>query len=104
MHRYQILVGSLNWIATYTRPDLTPVVTFPSDYNYRHSPDHLKAALYTLRYLHSTAYLVINFSSIVVTEHHYQIHHPFPNDLEAYLDASAPTPTYQNKILSYSAA
>ena len=59
---FQTLVGSLNWISIYTRPDITLVVEFLLEYNHQTSPSHLKVALYYLWYVHYTYELGIYFT------------------------------------------
>ena len=51
---YQSLIGSIGWLATATRPDLTPVHSFLLSYNSKPSTGHMKAALHVLHYIHST--------------------------------------------------
>ena len=67
--------------------NLNPVFTFLSSYNQRTSSEHLKAALYALRYVRSTPYLSIKLYSEEATQPHTKIHHPFPQYKEAYTDA-----------------
>ena len=66
-HWYQILTVILNWISTCTRTDLTPVVALLFAYNQKLSPEHLKVALYSLQYFHSTPYLSIKSYSSEAT-------------------------------------
>ena len=59
----QELVGSLNWISTQTRPDLSTVTNLISQYNHNCSPGHIDSAKYAIRYLKGTAQRGICFSS-----------------------------------------
>ena len=59
----QELVGSLNWISTQTRPDLSTITNIIAQYNSKCSPGHIEAAKYAIRYLKGTPDLGIKFSS-----------------------------------------
>ena len=96
-----MLVGSLNLIATWDRTNLNPVMDFLSAYNNHTIMDHLKAALYSFWYVHLTSDLGIHLYYASSQKPHIQIHHPFPHNKEVYFDASAPTPTSQNKLTGY---
>ena len=52
---YQSVVGCINWLATCTRPDVSPVLTFLASYNQAPSHGHYKAAIHALKYLFSTS-------------------------------------------------
>jgi len=52
--RYQSLVGSLNWLAHTTRPDLSTVVSLLAQHQSTPSPGHYEAALYVAKYLATT--------------------------------------------------
>jgi len=60
---YQSLVGSLNWLSTNTRPDLSTVTNLLSQYNQRPTSGHLDAARYVLRYLSGTRTHGITFTT-----------------------------------------
>jgi hypothetical protein len=49
--QYQSLVGSLNWLAHTTRPDLSTVVSLLAQHQSNPSPGHYDAALYVVKYL-----------------------------------------------------
>ncbi len=51
---YQSLIGSIGWLVGATRPDIAPVHSFLLSYSNKPAPGHMKAALYTLHYVHST--------------------------------------------------
>jgi hypothetical protein len=61
--KYHSLVGSLNWLAHTTRPDLSRVVSLLAQHQSLPSPGHYKAALYVVKYLATTKQLGIYFSS-----------------------------------------
>jgi hypothetical protein len=52
--QYQSLVGSLNWLAHTTRPDLCTVVSLLARHQSCPFPGHLEAAMYVARYLACT--------------------------------------------------
>jgi hypothetical protein len=60
---YQSLVGSLNWLAHTTRPDLSTVVSLLAQHQSNPSSGHLTAARYVVRYLANTKHLGIYFTS-----------------------------------------
>lgn len=60
---YQSLVGSLLYVATTTRPDITHVVAKLSRYLDRATPVHWKAAVRVLRYLKTTSSIGINYKA-----------------------------------------
>ena len=59
----QTLVGSLNWLAISTRPDIAPVTNFLAKYTTKASKGHIHAAKHVIRYLKGTKSLGITFSS-----------------------------------------
>ena len=59
----QEYVGSLNWLSTQTRPDLSTITNIIAQYNSNCSPGHIDAAKYVIRYLIGTKDLGIKFSS-----------------------------------------
>jgi len=61
--RYQSLIGSLNWLAHTTRPDLSTVVSLLAQHQSTPSSGHYEAGCYVARYLASTKHLGIYFSS-----------------------------------------
>jgi hypothetical protein len=60
---YQKLVGSLNWLAHTTRPDLSTVVSLLDQHQSNPSPGHMDAARYAAKYLAHTKNLGIYFTS-----------------------------------------
>jgi hypothetical protein len=60
---YQSIVGCINWLATSTRPDVSPVLSFLASYMHAPSHQHYKSALHALKYLYSTADYGICFHS-----------------------------------------
>ncbi len=61
--KYQSLLGSLNWLAHTTRPDLSTVVSLLAQHQNSPSPGHYDAALYVTKYLASTKNLGFYFTS-----------------------------------------
>jgi len=61
--QYQSLVGSLNWLAHTTRPDISTVVSLLAQHQSNPSPGHSDAALHAVTYLSHTKTLGIHFSS-----------------------------------------
>ncbi len=61
--RYQSLIGSLNWLAHTTRPDLSTVVSLLAQHQSTPSSGHYEAGCYVARYLASTKHLGIYFLS-----------------------------------------
>jgi hypothetical protein len=101
---YQSLIGSIGWLATATRPDLAPVHSFLSSYNFKPSSGHMRAALYVLHYIHSTHDFGIHFTSSSTDPVHTFIHFPDSSDVEAYTDAKPPSPSHQSPLTTYSDA
>jgi len=102
--QYQSIVGSLNWLATNTRPDLAPVVSFLGAYNHSPSSAHMDAALYAIKYLRQTVEYGIAFHSTAQVSTSGYVHFPFHHDIEAYSDALPPTAAEKQELTAYSDA
>jgi len=61
--QFQSLVGSLNWLAHTTRPDISTVVSLLAQHQSNPSSGHLEAAQYVGKYLSHTKNLGIRYSS-----------------------------------------
>jgi len=61
--QYQSLVGSLNWLAHTTRPDISTAVSLLAQHQSDPSPGHLASAKYVVHYLAHTKTLGIYFTS-----------------------------------------
>jgi hypothetical protein len=61
--QYQSLVGSLNWLAHTTRPDLSTVVSLLAQHQNHPSTGHLEAAKHVVKYLVGTKNMGIYFTS-----------------------------------------
>jgi hypothetical protein len=85
--QYQSLVGSLNWLAHTTHPDLSTVVSLLAQHQSTPSPGHLDAALYVVKYLSGTKTLGIYFSSLRQSQLETYLHFPLPSSLLPMLDA-----------------
>eukprot|EP00804_Cyclotella_cryptica_P008738 CCRYP_018465-RC/>CCRYP_018465-RC protein AED:0.27 eAED:0.26 QI:0/-1/0/1/-1/0/1/0/969 len=101
---YQSIVGCINWLATCTRPDISPCLTFLASYNQNPSHGHYQAALHALKYLYSTADYGISFhsnaSQTIQAFNHFPAHH----DKEAYTDATPPSPGDVSRLTSFTDA
>ena len=101
---YQSVVGSLNWLATNTRPDLAPVTSFLAAYNHYPTQQHMDAALYAIKYVRSTVEYGIAFHSNAHIQSSAFVHFPFHHDIEAYNDALPPTAAEHSELTAYSDA
>ena len=101
---YQSLVGSLTCLASNTRPDLSPAVSFLASYNSCPSAEHLDAAMYVVKYLRSTVSYGIAYHSTAPADTSAYLHFPFPHDAEAYHDAAPPTTDNKHLLTGYSDA
>ncbi len=86
--RFQSLVGSLNWLAHTTRPDLSTVVSLLAQHQSSPSQGHYDAALYVARYLATTRTLGIHFSSTRSSLLESFLHFPIPQPLLSKSDAN----------------
>jgi hypothetical protein len=85
---YQSLVGSLNWLAHTTRPDLATVVSLLAQHQSNPSPGHLEAARYVTRYLANTKNLGIYFTSCKRSTLESFLHFPIPDTILSMSDAN----------------
>jgi hypothetical protein len=92
MEAYQSLIGSIGWLVMSTCLDLTAVHSFLSSYSHKPAMGHMKAVLFALHYIHSTYDYGISFTSNAMALMHSYIHYPPSMDIEAYMDATPPTP------------
>ena len=51
---YQCNVGCINWMATWTHPDIYPEITFIASYRNDPHPKHYKASVHDIKYLTNT--------------------------------------------------
>ena len=101
---YQSLVGCMNWLATCTRPDISPALTFLASYSNNPSAQHYKSAVHALKYLFSTSDYGISFHSNSCNTFQAFNHFPHHHDKEAYNDATPPSPSECNQLTAYSDA
>ena len=101
---YQSIIGCINWLATCTRPDISPALTFLSSYNLAPHHQHYKAAIHALKYLYSTCDYGISFHSHSSTSLNGFTHFPHHHDKEAYSDASHPVPSECHQLTAFSDA
>ena len=59
----QYFVGSLNWLAISTRPDIATPVSLLAKYTHNPSQGHLDAAIRVVKYIKGTKNLGISFTS-----------------------------------------
>jgi hypothetical protein len=86
--KYQSLVGSLNWLAHTTRPDLATVVSLLAQHQSNPSPGHYDAALYVMRYVATTKTLGIYFTSRKRSKLESFLHFPLPSQVLSMSDAN----------------
>jgi hypothetical protein len=86
--QYQSLVGSLNWLAHTTRPDISTVVSLLAQHQATPSQGHLDAARYVVKYLSHTRTLGISFTSSGRTTLESFIHFPLSPHVLAMSDAN----------------
>jgi hypothetical protein len=86
--QYQSLVGSLNWLAHTTCPDLSTVVSLLAQHQSQPSPGHLEAALYVVNYLSHTKTLGLYFSSAKRQTLETFLHFPLPSKVLSMADAN----------------
>jgi hypothetical protein len=101
---YQSIVGSINWLASNTHPDVAPALTFLASYMQRPSHQHYKAAIHVLKYLHSTNEYGLSYHSdstnMLQAFNHFPAHH----NKEAYNDATPPSPSESHQLTAFSDA
>lgn len=86
--KYQSLVGSLNWLAHTTRPDLSTIVSILAQHQSLPSPGHYDAAIYVVKYLATTSSLGIYFSSTRDSILQSYLHFPVQQSLISMSDAN----------------
>jgi hypothetical protein len=85
---YQLLVGSLNWLAHTTHPDLSTVVSLLAQHQSHPSPGHLDAALHVIKYVAQTKTLGIYFSSYRSSTLESFLHFPTTSSLVPMADVN----------------
>eukprot|EP00804_Cyclotella_cryptica_P030276 CCRYP_019237-RG/>CCRYP_019237-RG protein AED:0.47 eAED:0.39 QI:0/0/0/1/0/0/2/0/316 len=98
------MVGCINWLATCTRPDVSPVLTFLVSYSNNPAHQHYKAALHTVKYLLSTAEYGISYHSNATSTVQAFNHFPHHHDREAYTDVLPPCPADCQRLTAFSDA
>jgi hypothetical protein len=87
--KLRTIVGSLNWISTQTRPDISTITNIIAQYQTNPSPGHLDAAKHVLRYLKGTSDFGITFTSRPNTPLESFVKFPVPHDqLHPFSDAN----------------
>jgi len=96
--QYQSLVGSLNWLAHTTRPDLSTVVSLLAQHQSNPSSGHLDAAKFVVKYLANTKSLGIYFTSCNRPILESFLHFPIPSQVLSMSDANwGPQDATQNR-------
>jgi hypothetical protein len=85
---YQSLVGSLNWLAHMTHPDLSTVVSLLAQHQTNASPGHVEAAVHVIKYVAQTKTLGIYFTSDKRPNLETFLHFPLPSSLLSMADAN----------------
>jgi len=85
---YQSLVGSLNWLAHTTHPDLSMVVSLLAQHQSTPSQGHLDVALHVIKYIAQTKTLGIYFSSCKQSTLESFLHFPLSSSLLSMADAN----------------
>ena len=98
---YQGIVGSINWLAQCTRPDVAPALTFLASYSHAPSTQHYQAALHVLKYLYSTSEYGISYHSDACNTLQAFNHFPHHHDKEAYTDATPPSVSEVMRLTSF---
>ena len=86
--KYQSLIGSLNWLAHTTRPDLATVVSLLAQHQSTPSNGHYEAALYVTQYLANTKTLGIYFSSRIQSQLASFVRFPISSSLLSMVDVN----------------
>jgi len=86
--QYQSLIGSLNWLSTTTRPDISTAVSLLAQHQSTPSSGHMDAALHVVRYLANTKSLGIYFSSHRLSKLESFLHFPLPSSMLSMSDAN----------------
>jgi len=86
--QFQSLVGSLNWLAHTTRPDLSTIVSLLAQHQCNPSSGHLDAAVYATKYLATTKTLGIYFTSHKRAKLEAFLHFPLSQPILAMSDAN----------------
>ena len=85
--KYRSIIGSLNWLAHSTRPDLSTITSILTKYQNKPSPGHLYAAQFALKYLAGTRQLGLLFTTNQHIDAQTFIHFPL-NKLTSYTDSN----------------
>ena len=89
---YQGIIGSINWFAQCSRPDIAPCLTFLVSYQNAPHHQHYLSALHVIKYLYSTSEYGISFHSSASSSLQAFNHFPNHHDKDAYSDATPPAP------------
>ena len=90
---YQGIFGCINWLATWTLPNIAPALKFLALYRNAPHPQHYKATVHTLKYLTSTNEYGISFHSQSYSTIKALKYLPHHHDKEAYTEVTATSPS-----------
>ena len=86
---FQRIIGSLQWLAQCTRPDIATVTNILSQYNHDPTEGHLNHCKHVLRYLKGSSHLGIGFTSCCDSELTSFLKFPLPPEqITALTDAN----------------
>ena len=97
---YQRIAGCINWLETFTCPDIAPVITFHASYSNYLNSQHYKAAIHALKYLMRTNEYGLSFHSESLATIQAFNHFPHHHYREAYTEATAPSLSEFNQLYS----
>mmetsp|Transcript_2888 Transcript_2888/g.4074 ORF Transcript_2888/g.4074 Transcript_2888/m.4074 type:complete len:322 (-) Transcript_2888:372-1337(-) len=89
VHTMQSYIGSLMWLSSCTRPDITTITNILAKYTTRPTPKHIEHVKHVIRYLKDTKSLGITFSSKSNnTKLESYVKFPLPSTISAFCDAN----------------
>jgi hypothetical protein len=98
--KYQSVVGSLNWLAHTTRPDISTSVSLLAQHQNQPSPGHYETALYVVKFIASTKTLGIYFTNAKRSTMEAFLHFPLPPRILPMADANwGPQDAKQTKTI-----
>jgi hypothetical protein len=86
--KYQLLIGSLNWLSTTTRPDISTAVSLLAQHQSYPLPGHMDAAIHVVRYLANTKSFGIYFLSLWKSKLESFLHFLLPSSMLSMSDAN----------------
>jgi hypothetical protein len=101
--QYQSIVGSLNWLAHTTQPDISTIVSLLAQHQNTPSPEHYGAALYVAKYLATTKQFGLYFSGDRSSTYlqsflHFPLQHPLLSMSDANWGPQDATAKYTSNL------